>query len=149
RWWRNFSDPTLDALIERAARSNLDLQEAVLRIVEARTQVQSAAAQGLPNVRASGSYQREQPGIKGFLESDGGYDKVNQLGAPNSPINTIAPGAGPALQNGANNLLNQLTSPVNFWQAGFDASWELDLFGRVRRSVEAAKAQTTAAVESR
>lgn len=51
RWWRNFSDPTLDALIERAARSNLDLQEAVLRIAEARTQVQSAAAQGLPNVR--------------------------------------------------------------------------------------------------
>ena len=60
RWWRNFGDPTLDALIERAARSNLDLQEAVLRIVEARTQVQSAAAQGLPDVRATGSYQREQ-----------------------------------------------------------------------------------------
>ncbi|MFP3624481.1 TolC family protein, partial [Burkholderia sp. SIMBA_051] len=33
--------------------------------------------------------------------------------------------------------------------AGFDASWELDLFGRVRRSVEAANAQTEAAVESR
>jgi NodT family efflux transporter outer membrane factor (OMF) lipoprotein len=148
-WWRSFNDPTLDALVERAAHSNLDLQEAVLRIVEARTQVQSAAAQGLPNVRASGSYQRDQLGIKGFLESDGVYDKVNQLGAPDSPVNTFAPGAGPALQNGANNLLNQLTAPVNFWQAGFDASWELDLFGRVRRSVEAANAQSQAAVESR
>jgi multidrug efflux system outer membrane protein len=149
RWWRNFNDPTLNALVERAARSNPDLQEAVLRIVEARTQVQSAAAQGLPNVRATGSYQRDQLGIKGFLESDGVYDKVNQLGAPNSPANTIAPGAGPALQNSANNLLTQLSSPVNFWQAGFDASWELDLFGRVRRSVEAADAQSQAAVESR
>ncbi|MFM0203316.1 efflux transporter outer membrane subunit [Paraburkholderia fungorum] len=149
RWWRNFNDPTLDALVERAARGNLDLQEAVLRIVEARTQVQSAAAQGLPNVRATGSYQRDQLGIKGFLESDGVYDKVNQLGAPNSPVNALAPGAGPALQNGANNLLNQLTSPVNLWEAGFDASWELDLFGRVRRSVEAADAQSQAAVESR
>lgn len=149
RWWRNFNDPTLDALVGRAARGNLDLQEAVLRIVEARTQVQSAAAQGLPNVRATGSYQREQLGVKGFLESDGVYDKVDQLGTPNSPVNAVAPGAGATLQNGANNLLNQLTAPVNLWQAGFDASWELDLFGRVRRSVEAANAQTEAAVESR
>ncbi|RAS22315.1 efflux transporter outer membrane subunit [Paraburkholderia bryophila] len=149
RWWRNFNDPQLDTLIERAVRGNLDLQEAVLRIVEARTQVQSAAAQGLPNVRASGSYQREQLGVKGFLESDGVYDKVDQLGAANSPVNAIAPGAGATLQSGANNLLNQLTAPVNLWQAGFDASWELDLFGRVRRSVEAANAQTEAAEESR
>ncbi|WP_144109439.1 efflux transporter outer membrane subunit [Paraburkholderia sp. BCC1886] len=149
RWWRNFQDPVLDALVERAARSNLDLQEAVLRIVEARTQVQTAAAQGLPNVRASGSYQREQLGVKGFLESDGVYDKVDRLGAANSPVNAIAPGAGATLQNGANNVLDQLTSPINLWQVGFDASWEIDLFGRVRRSVEAANAQTEAAVESR
>lgn len=148
-WWRNFNDPALDALIERAARSNLDLQQAVLRIAEARTQVQSAAAQGLPDVRATGSYQREQLGAKGFLESDGVYDKVNQLGAPDSPVNAIAPGAGATLQNGANNVLNQLTSPINLWQVGFDASWELDLFGRVRRSVEAANAQTSEAIESR
>jgi multidrug efflux system outer membrane protein len=149
RWWRSFADPTLDGLIARAARGNLDLQEAVLRIVEARTQEQSAAAQGLPDVRASGSYQRDQLGAKGFLESKGVYSKVDQLGAPNSPINAIAPGTGTAVENGANNLLNELTSPINFWQLGFDASWELDLFGRVRRSVEAAHAQTEAALESR
>lgn len=149
RWWRSFGDPTLDALIDRAAKGNLDLQEALLRIVEARTQVQSAAAQGLPDVRATGSYAREQLGVKGFLESQGVYNKVDQLGAPNSPVNQLAPGAGAAVQNGANNLLDQLTAPVNLWQAGFDASWELDLFGRVRRSVEAARAQTQAAIESR
>ncbi|MGF6732444.1 multidrug efflux system outer membrane protein [Paraburkholderia youngii] len=149
RWWRSFNDPTLDALIARAALGNLDLQQAVLRIVEARTQVQAAAAQGLPNLRATGSYQREQLGLKGFLEENGAFDKVDQLGAPNSPANRIAPGAGAALQNGANNLLDQLTAPVNLWQVGFDATWELDLFGRVRRSVEAANAQTEAAYESR
>jgi multidrug efflux system outer membrane protein len=53
------------------------------------------------------------------------------------------------VENGANNVLNELTSPINLWQVGFDASWELDLFGRVRRSVEAAHAQTEAALESR
>jgi outer membrane protein, multidrug efflux system len=148
-WWRSFADPTLDSLIERAARNNLDLQEAVLRIVEARTQEQSAAAQGLPNLRASGSYQREQLGARGFLESAGVYNKVDQLGAPNSPVNSISPGAGAALQSGVNNALNELTSPINLWQAGFDASWELDLFSSVRRSVEAAHAQTQEAIESR
>ncbi|RFU45273.1 efflux transporter outer membrane subunit [Paraburkholderia sp. DHOC27] len=149
RWWRSFADPTLDSLIERAASGNLDLQEAVLRIVEARTQEQSAAAQGLPNVRASGSYQREQLGAKGILQEEGVYSKIDQLGAPNSPINAIAPGAGATLEKGANGALDSLTSPINLWQMGFDASWELDLFGRVRRSVEAANAQTEAAIESR
>ena len=32
-----------------------------------------------------------------------------------------------------------------FYQAGFDASWELDLFGRVRRNVEAARADVEGA----
>ena len=33
------------------------------------------------------------------------------------------------------------------YQVGFDATWEIDLFGRVRRSVEAAAAETQASVE--
>ncbi|TDY39065.1 NodT family efflux transporter outer membrane factor (OMF) lipoprotein [Paraburkholderia rhizosphaerae] len=148
-WWRSFNDPTLDRLIERAAQSNLDLREAVLRIVEARAQAQGAAAQGLPNVRATGSYTREQLGIKGFVDDANVNSRIDQLGAPGSPVNQIAPGAGATVQSGARNLVNRLEQPVNLWQAGFDASWELDLFGRVRRSVEAANAQTEAAVESR
>jgi multidrug efflux system outer membrane protein len=35
----------------------------------------------------------------------------------------------------------------NLYQAGFDASWELDLFGGIRRGVEAADADVGAAVE--
>ncbi|WP_322101631.1 efflux transporter outer membrane subunit [Paraburkholderia sp. J41] len=148
RWWKNFRDPTLDALIDRAVRGNPDLQIAVVRIAEARAQTQQAAAQGLPNVRASASYEREQLGAKGLLESEGVYDKVNALGAPNSPVNQFAPGEGPALESGVRNALDQITAPVNLWQVGFDASWEIDLFGRVRRSVEAANAQTDEAIES-
>ena len=37
----------------------------------------------------------------------------------------------------------------NLFQAGLTSSWELDLFGRVRRAVEAADANTLASVESR
>ncbi len=38
---------------------------------------------------------------------------------------------------------------ANQYQAGFDAGWEADLFGGVRRSVEAADADLQAAMESR
>jgi multidrug efflux system outer membrane protein len=38
---------------------------------------------------------------------------------------------------------------TNLYQAGFDAAWEIDIFGGVRRSVEAANADLLAAVESR
>jgi NodT family efflux transporter outer membrane factor (OMF) lipoprotein len=37
-------------------------------------------------------------------------------------------------------LIDTLSAPFSVYSAGFDASWELDLWGRVRRSVEAADA---------
>ncbi|OHB75688.1 MAG: hypothetical protein A2W31_08840 [Planctomycetes bacterium RBG_16_64_10] len=37
--------------------------------------------------------------------------------------------------------------PFDYWSTGFDASWELDLFGRVRRTIEAADADLDASVE--
>jgi NodT family efflux transporter outer membrane factor (OMF) lipoprotein len=42
-------------------------------------------------------------------------------------------------------------SPLEYddWSSGLSASWELDLFGRVRRAVEAADAQTEEAIEAR
>jgi NodT family efflux transporter outer membrane factor (OMF) lipoprotein len=50
-------------------------------------------------------------------------------------------------QASANGVLGALTpglgndtAPINVYQAGFDASWELDLWGQVRRQVEAADA---------
>jgi NodT family efflux transporter outer membrane factor (OMF) lipoprotein len=149
RWWRDFHDPELDSLIERALAGNLSLRESVLRIFAARAQEQGARAAGLPNINATGSYQREQLGLKGLLDARGVPSKVQQLGAPNSPVNTVSPGAGAQVEQGAEQLINQLSGPVNLYQIGFDASWELDLFGRVRRSVEAAGAQTQAMIEDR
>jgi outer membrane protein, multidrug efflux system len=127
-WWVQFHDSDLDRIEERAAADNLDLKAAYLRLVEARLQVQSARAQGLPNLNGTASYTREQLGLAGIVKSKG-----------------LANGAtSPATQA----LINSLEQPVNIYQLGFDASWELDLFGKVRRSVEAAEAQSTGAVES-
>ena len=38
-WWKQFNDPTLDALIQRAAANNLDLRIAVARLHEALDQL--------------------------------------------------------------------------------------------------------------
>ncbi len=127
-WWHAFNDSELDRLEEATRRGNLDLQAGLLRIVEARTQVQVARAQGLPSLNATASYNREQLGVAGLLKSQGG-----SFGGT-----TLNPG-----------LVSALTAPVNLYQIGFDASWELDLFGKVSRSVEASKAQSEEAVESR
>ena len=131
-WWREFHDPDLDDLVDSARRGNLDLKGAYLRIVEARLQVQAARAQGLPSLGASAAYTREQFGLAGILKSQG-----------------VDTAAGPASSPAAQGLIASLEKPVNIYQLGFDASWELDLFGKVRRSVEAANAQSVAAVESR
>jgi multidrug efflux system outer membrane protein len=44
---------------------------------------------------------------------------------------------------------NDFGPTTNLYQAGFDAAWEIDIFGGVRRSVEAATADLQAAVEAR
>lgn len=126
RWWRTFGDAQLDSLIDRAIAGNLSLQQAVLRIAAAREQVRAAGGAGLPTLDASGSAKRQQLGLQGLLDSNG----LNS----SSPIGS---------------QLGPLTDPVNVYQINTDASWEIDLFGKVRRSVEAANANTQESIESR
>jgi NodT family efflux transporter outer membrane factor (OMF) lipoprotein len=126
-WWQQFHDPELDKLEQEAISGNLDLKVAYLRIVESRLQVQESRAQGVPGLRAGVQYTREQLGLAGILKSE-------NLGTTSA--NTQA-------------LLSSIEQPINLFQLGFDASWELDLFGKVRRDVEAAEAQSVESLESR
>jgi len=128
-WWNQFQDAQLDQLEDQAASGNLGLKVAYLRILEARIQVQATRAQGLPSLNGTASYTREQLGLAGIVKSQG-----QALGS-----------ASPEVQN----LISSLEKPINLYQLGFDASWEVDLFGKVRRSVEAADAQSKQAVESK
>lgn len=134
-WWTGFNDPVLTAVIEKSIKGNLDLQQAVLRIIEARQGEVSARAEGLPTLGATGSYKRNQFGAKGILESKGAYDQLNSLADKKT---------GKAIGG----LLDQISQPADIYQYGLDASWELDLFGKVRRSVEQAGAKTEAAAEA-
>jgi multidrug efflux system outer membrane protein len=115
-WWRAFGDPVLDALIEEAARSNLDLEQARARILQARADVTVAGAAAWPAVKGTGSVTRSQGGTS---------TTTSGSSAPESLA----------------------TAPGTIFQAGFDASWEIDVFGGTRRSVEAARARLEASVE--
>ena len=147
-WWSGFKDPTLTVLIQKAISGNLTLQQAVVRIVEVQQGEVSARAAGLPAVNGSGSYVRDQLGLRGLLLSQGVPGEVNHLGAPGSTLNTLSPGLGTSASSAVNGALNQFSQPVNLFQYGLSSSWELDLFGRVRRSVEQAKASAEAQVEA-
>jgi NodT family efflux transporter outer membrane factor (OMF) lipoprotein len=131
-WWKSFNDPQLDSLMERAYRGNLDLQQAMLRIQEARDTEITAAAAGLPQLSAGGSYTRYQLGLKGAVKGFGGASGSSSGGGFNT-----------------GSILNLLESPFDLYQLSLNASWEIDLFGRVRRAVEAAEADTEATREMR
>jgi NodT family efflux transporter outer membrane factor (OMF) lipoprotein len=129
-WWQQFHDADLNRLQSQAAAGNLDLRAAFFRIIESRLQVESARAQGLPSLNAAASFTREQLGAAGILKTEGF-------------------GSGSTTSAATQQLISGIEAPVNVYQLGFDASWELDLFGKVRRSVEVADAQSAGAVESR
>lgn len=125
-WWAAFNDPVLTSLIERSAAANLDLRAASLRIAEARAQRRGTAAGAWPTVNLAGSWQ-------------------GQRLSENTPTGRLFSLAGdlPGLSGAA------ISNPYGLYQVGFDAAWEVDLFGRVRRTVEAADAEVSAAVEDR
>jgi NodT family efflux transporter outer membrane factor (OMF) lipoprotein len=113
-WWKNFNDPELDSLIDRAVQSNLDLKIATSRVREARAQYQITSSDLWPTLDTSASYQR-------------------QLQSEHQPVLGSFP------------LPPGIPFENNVYQAGFDASWEIDVFGGTRRATEAAKAQIAAA----
>ena len=53
RWWRQFDDPVLSSLVERALAANLDIAQAVARLRQARASLIGARADFLPTVEAS------------------------------------------------------------------------------------------------
>lgn len=61
-WWAGFNDPTLTDLLARAAKDNLSLQRAAIRIYQARSQLGVADASLLPTVGLGGGVTRtDQP----------------------------------------------------------------------------------------
>jgi outer membrane protein, multidrug efflux system len=125
KWWTVFHDSELDSLIARSLAANLDLQTAASRVRQAREQEIIAGAAEWPSLSARGFGANVHSNSNPLLSQFAG-------GAPGG-------NAGSA---------EAATAPTNIklYSAGFDASWEIDLFGGTRRAVEAAEANTEAAL---
>lgn len=53
-WWRTFDDPLLTSIVERALAENLDLQQAIARVSQARAALKGADAALLPSGQIAG-----------------------------------------------------------------------------------------------
>jgi len=130
-WWLSFDDPVLSSLVTRALAANLDVAQAVARVREARLQERIVRGGQGPQVNASGS---------------GSASRLSRNALPSALANLGSAGSG---GSGSNPGLGLAGETFRTWQAGFDASWELDLSGGDARADEAAHARTQAALWSR
>lgn len=128
-WWTLYGDPTLDALVDQAMRDNIDLAMASSRIREARQQLALAKAGTMPEVDASASANRTR------ISKNGGFSQL-----------ASALGGG---SSGSSSGIGLPGDTISTYSAGFDASWEPDLFGGGKRSQEAAQADLASTVWDR
>lgn len=116
-WWQVFEDPVLDGYEQQLLQANQSLVAARDRLSQARSLARVATADFFPQVSTDPSAVRER-------------------GSGNRPLN------GAVVANGVARPYTQ-----SVYTIPFSVSYEADLFGRVRKNVEAANAslQSTAA----
>jgi len=129
-WWSALNDPELDSLEQRALHANPSLDVARARLRQARAALRQESASNLPNGSANATaahirFPKNSPLSGGSSsQSSGGGAQSGEAGG----------GGG-----------FKLPSSLNLYNVGFDATWEIDLFGGTRRAVEAARASAEAA----
>ncbi|MCP4667485.1 MAG: TolC family protein, partial [Deltaproteobacteria bacterium] len=124
RWWRVFNDPVLDRLVEDVIKNNWDIKGATARILEVRSQFVQTRADRFPRVDFQGQVQRDRRTVEVTVPSIGPMG-IPQMVTENQNVRTTS-----------HNL-------------SLAASFELDLWGRVARSEEAAVADLLRAEENR
>ena len=120
-WWSALNDPELDSLVTRAVAANPDVLMALDRLQAARTYEISIFGAELPTAEASAAAGR---------------------------------GTGSDLSRGrASNILRSADDSSGLKQineiGGFDALWQIDVFGKYRREIEAARADAQATLAER
>ncbi|MDE2284507.1 MAG: efflux transporter outer membrane subunit [Hyphomicrobiales bacterium] len=121
KWWRTLHDRELDSLIDRAIAGSPTLEIALNRIQQARAQEAVIVGTALPAAEAS---------------EGGGWGTGGDL-ARGRASQTLVSAANSAGTTQINNI------------AGFDAVWEIDVFGKFRRAIEAAQYAVDAAIAAR
>ena len=107
-WWRQFDDPQLNELEEKASAANQNIAAAASSFLVARALVKAARAQYFPTVTTNPSITYERP----------------------SPAQFGGVRAGPSVNS------QLIVQPFTDFSIPADASWEPDLWGRIRNTVK-------------
>ncbi len=129
-WWENFHDRVLNELEREAYANNQDLHIALARLAEARAQTRVAAADFYPSVNLEPSATRQR------TSNTEPFQRGKLIG-PN-------PFGGGSTEEDLVISTQPLSRTYNLFRFPLDLNWELDLFGRVRHEVEAARATVQA-----
>jgi NodT family efflux transporter outer membrane factor (OMF) lipoprotein len=132
-WWDVFHDAELSALERRVATQNLTVAIATARLAQSRAELRIAGAERYPGLSAAGSYTRSQYSTKELQRIVSEVGQSHQL-----PLGNL---------NAANESGHFTIPLLDQWRDSIDATWEVDLWGRVRRQYEAAGADLQASVE--
>lgn len=130
-WIRSFNDSTLTALVEDALERNPDLKAAAALVEASQAAVRVAAASLYPRIAAKGLGERQGREMQGNLGIGITPPDLGSLGVDTS---------------GSGTDINTVDSSMGRWITGIGigASWEADVWGRVRSKRAAAKMDSAA-----
>lgn len=153
RWWRLYDAPGLDALVLKALAANTDLRQAAANLEFSQaalslargqrlpttaltgtaslgTRSSSAAGAGAASTAASSTASGSSAGATGSTGSTGSSGSTGSGGSTGSST-----GAVTAASSGSPSGGGPIAATYSF---GFTVAYDLDVFGRLRRGIEAA-----------
>lgn len=130
-WWRLYHDPILTELEEAAARASPSIEAAVARVAQARASTLIEQAGFYPVVTFDPSIQRAR------APSNGAIIGGTVIGGSSGPT------TGPSRSGGTSSGGGTRTTV----RIPFDVSYEIDIWGRVRRLLESARATAQASAD--
>ncbi|NNM44198.1 MAG: TolC family protein [Chlamydiae bacterium] len=141
-WWEQFNDPLLDDLIEEALKLNFDAQLAYEKINEIRCAYRISKWKYAPSGGMTGFAQR-------IRRSDDLLRIENPLKTSNATIPTTnIPFRDIPFDEIPFDQDDFIPRYQNFLFLGFDASWEIDVFGRIASGKKAAWQTMQVAIEN-
>ncbi len=149
-WWQVYDDAVLDDLMQKVSISNQNVLQAEAQFRAARALVQSARAAFFPTLDADASVTRGEGSRSRFstVTIPGGTSGTGGSAGTGGAGGGTGAGGIPTGGTTTTTVPTTISRGVQTsYSASLDASWELDLWGRVRRQVENARA-TAAASEA-
>ena len=133
-WWKIFNDPQLNELEEQVNISNQNIAVAEAQFRQARALVQVTQAGYFPTLTAN-------PSVTRSLKSS---NLSTTSGGTGSTSGTGTGSTGGTPGTSSTGSTTKSTPTVSDFKLSFDLSWEVDIWGKVRRTVESSRASAEA-----